>query len=773
MSHEIVKSNNNNNRESNLAVANNSEWSYNPPARSESPSVFDLRRILSRRWKSALAVATTIFAGTAIYTLLQTPKYESQILLKVNSEPASVSGTSGGDNKQAPNLQQAKEQNLTTEIQLLQSNPILSDVSKALKQQSINLSVGDLANNLAIAQAGSGIFGQPANSDVLIVSYKDVNADRAKNVLDVIGTTYVQYSTDRQRARATNAVKYVNDRLPKAQKELDETAKAVSDLRRRYGINDADVYAEQIVGQQQALNQKIQQLNAGINFNQRKFEVLRSQMTRTGQNPQSALASSILSEDKIYQDLIARYNDSQNKYNQERSRFQDTYPTVQEYKLQLESIDKDLKARAKQVLGKTVSQVNINQMLGAGATQQNLTNEMAKVETELAAQKNELDSTRRFQAEMTKKYQNLPQIQQVYGELQRQLKVRTDAVNNLTAQLQNLQVAASQEAAPWKVIQSAYLPTGTSEPNVPRNLALGLVAGSLLGFGTAMVQENLDKRVKQVNEARRITRLPLLGAIPKVKQPNAIADGHIDEQLLSAQNASFTESLRSLAMNLRYIDSDEEEESGKIIALTSAAAAEGKTTLTYNLGVVLAELGLRVLVVDANMRKANIHELAKIANEIGLSTALSSNKQWSEFVHAGRVENLDIIAAGPLPNNPVALLNSKKMKQFFKEWREAYDYILIDTPTVGITADVQSLANAVDSVVLVTGVERSSRNAVNHAMEVLQMSRCRLAGMVANFVTRNDEYYSYLFDSSEYGQNSLPAAKNGKEKNRPQIQGSV
>ncbi|MGL5806025.1 MAG: Wzz/FepE/Etk N-terminal domain-containing protein, partial [Xenococcaceae cyanobacterium] len=193
MSHEIVKSNNNNNRESNLAVANNSEWSYNAPARSESPSVFDLRRILSRRWKSALAVATTIFAGTAIYTLLQTPKYESQILLKVNSEPASVSGTSGGDNKQAPNLQQAKEQNLTTEIQLLQSNPILSDVSKALKQQSINLSVGDLANNLAISQAGSGIFGQPANSDVLIVSYKDVNAERAKNVLDVIGTTYVQY----------------------------------------------------------------------------------------------------------------------------------------------------------------------------------------------------------------------------------------------------------------------------------------------------------------------------------------------------------------------------------------------------------------------------------------------------------------------------------------------------------------------------------------------------------------------------------------------------
>jgi capsular exopolysaccharide synthesis family protein len=773
MSHEIVKSNNTN-KNSNLAVASNSEWSYNAQAKSESPSVFDLRRILSRRWKSALAVASTIFAGTAIFTLLQTPKYESQILIKVNSESASVSGTANGDNKGAPTPQQAKEQNLAAEIQLLQSNPILSDVSKTLMQQSIELPVGELANNLSISQAGSGIFTQAPNSDVLIVSYKDVSAQRAKEVLDAIGSTYVEYSTDRQKTRATNAVKFVNERLPKAQRELDETAKAVSDLRRRYGINDADAYAEQIVSQQQALNQKVQQLSAAINFNQRKYEVLRAQMTRTGQNPENSLASSILSEDKIYQDLIVRYNDAQNKYNQERSRFQDTYPTVQEYKLQLESIDRDLKARAKQVLGKTVSQVNINQMLGAGATQQNLTNEMAKVETELAAQKNELESTRRFQTDMTKKYQNLPQIQQVYAELQRQFKVRSETVNSLTAQLQNLQVAASEEAAPWKIIQSAYLPTGTTEPNVPRNLALGLMAGSLLGFGTAMIQENLDKRVKQVNEARRITRLPLLGAIPKVKQPSAIADGHIDEQLLSAQNASFTESLRSLAMNLRCIDSEEgEEEIGKIIALTSAAAAEGKTTLTYNLGVVLAELGLRVLVVDANMRKANIHELAKITNEIGLSTALSSNKQWSQFVHTGEVENLDLIAAGPLPNNPVALLNSKKMKQFFKEWREAYDYILIDTPTVGITADVQSLANAVDSVVLVTGVERSSRNAVNHAMEVLQMSRCHLAGMVANFVTRNDEYYSYLFDSSEYGQTYLPGSKGNKGQNKPQIQGSV
>jgi polysaccharide biosynthesis transport protein len=777
MSHEIVKSNhpNNNTPGGSLAVVNNnSDWSYNASGKNESAPTFDLRRVLSRRWKTALAIASTVFAGTALYTFLQTPKYESQMLLKVNGDNITTPVGNNSDNKQASTQSQPKDKNFNTEIQLLQSNPILSDVSQELKKKSINLSVQDLANNLSVSQAGGGLFAQNAASDVLIVAYKDANSERARDILNIIGGTYVKYSTDRQKSRATNGVQFVQQQLPKAQQELEKAAKAVRDLRQRYGINDADSYAEKIGNQQQAIAEKIQQLSASIKFNERKYQVLRTQMDRVGQKPDSSLASSILSEDKVYQDLVARYNDIQNKYNLERSRFQDNYPTVEEFRLQLEGINKQVRQRAQQVLGKNVSQVNLNQLVGAGATQQNLTNELAKLETELAGQKNELESNRRFQADMAKTVKNIPEIQQTYAELQRQLKVKSDTVNNLTAKFEDLQISAEQEATPWKIIQSAYLPTSTSEPNVPRNLALGLIAGSLLGLGTVAVQENLDKRVKQVNEARRITKLPLLGAIPKVEQPSAIADGYLDEHLLNSQNASFTESLRSLAMNLRYINYDEANDEGaKIIALTSAAAGEGKTTLTYNLGVVLAELGLRVLVVDANMRTASIHELAKITNEIGLSMALSTNKPWSEFVHTGQVENLEIMTAGPTPSNPVALLNSKKMRQYINEWREIYDYVLLDTPTVGITADVQSLASQVDSVVLINGVERSSRNAVNHAMEVLQMTRCHLAGLVANFVTRNDEYYAYLDSSSYNNQAYLPPAKTSGGKNQPQISGSV
>jgi capsular exopolysaccharide synthesis family protein len=774
MSHEIVKSNNNNNNNSNsssLAVVNNNDWSFNNQGKTESPPAFDLKRVLTRRWKTALAIASTIFAGTALFTLLQTPKYQSQMLIKVNGD-ASVTPTNGNsENKQSTASSQAKGQNLNTEIQLLQSNPVLSDVSAELKKQSINLSVQELADNLSIAQAGSGLFPQNSVSDVLLVSYKDVNPERAKNILSVIGSTYVRYSTDRQKSRSTNAVKFVTEQLPKAEKELEQAAQALREFRQRHSINDADTYANQIGNQQQAIGQKIQQLSSSIKFNEQKYKVLRTQLDRVGQKPENALASSILSEDKVYQDIIARYNDVQNKYNQERSRFQDTYPTVEEFRLQLEGIDKERKARAQQVLGKNASQIDVNKLLAAGATQQNLTNELAKVETELAAQKDELQLTRRFQTEVAKKAQTLPQIQQAYADLQQRFKVKSEAVNSLNNRFQDLQISAEQESAPWKIIQSAYLPTSASEPNVARNLSLGLIAGSLLGLGTAMVQENLDKRVKQVNEARRITNLPLLGAIPKVPQPSALADSDLDGHLINSQNASFTESLRSLAMNLRYINYDEvNDEGAKTIAFTSAAAGEGKTTLTYNLGIVLAELGLRVLVVDANMRKAGIHELAKKSNEIGLSMALSSDRAWSEFVHVGEVENLDVIPAGPTPNNPVALLNSKKMRQYLKEWREAYDYVLIDTPTVGITADVQSLANQVDSIILINGVEHSSRNAVNHAMEVLHMTRCHLAGLVANFVTRSDEYYAFL-DPAEYTPAFLPAAKSSKD--RPQISGSI
>jgi polysaccharide biosynthesis transport protein len=188
---------------------------------------------------------------------------------------------------------------------------------------------------------------------------------------------------------------------------------------------------------------------------------------------------------------------------------------------------------------------------------------------------------------------------------------------------QEMEIAAAAEVAPWQVVDPAFLPSIPVSPNIPRNLLLGLVAGGILGIGYALLLQKLDQRVKQVEEVRLLTQLPLLGTVPKVEQPLIRINSNTKDQLQTYQYSSFTEAMRYLGMNLRYLII----ETGriKVLTMTSATSSEGKTTVTYNLALVLAELGWRVLVVDADMRKPRVHKLAQITNQEGLSSAIASD----------------------------------------------------------------------------------------------------------------------------------------------------
>ena len=153
--------------------------------------------------------------------------------------------------------------------------------------------------------------------------------------------------------------------------------------------------------------------------------------------------------------------------------------------------------------------------------------------------------------------------------------------------------------------------------------------------------------------------------------------------------------------------------------------------------------------------------MANIDNDKGLSDAISSEQAWSELLASHSVENLDIMTAGKNVPNPVALLNSAKMTQLIQEWEEIYDYVIIDTPPIGIMADAQSLIHQVDSVLLVAGLDRATKKSFSHTLEILENNKCNLAGFIANFVEKDLDYYSYSYYSHYYNQ---PNSKgNGNE----------
>jgi capsular exopolysaccharide synthesis family protein len=278
-------------------------------------------------------------------------------------------------------------------------------------------------------------------------------------------------------------------------------------------------------------------------------------------------------------------------------------------------------------------------------------------------------------------------------------------------------------------------------------LITGAISGLVLGILFALLLNRLDQRIREVGEVREIIDIPLLASIPMTETASLSANNS-QGMLTTSSYYAFKEALGSLALNLRYLGTDNMM---KVIAFTSSVPSEGKSTLTYNLAMILSALGYRVLLVDADMRKPTVHKLAGLSNKVGLSTALATPSPWQDLIQAGDDhDRLHILTSGSLPPNPMLLLESNKMAALLQEWRQEYDYVLVDTPPViGIT-DAQCLTSKVDTFILVAAINRSTRSGISRALEVLSTARANVSGLLINMIGSSDSEYHYGYYDRYY-----------------------
>ena len=754
-------------------------------------SLAELKQIVYRRWKPALAVGITAFTGIFLFIALKTPEYRSETLILLEN-PQNQESATVAPNQTAAN-QYYSITDLSTEIFVLRSNSMVEKAVKTLKEQYPDLSVGEIVGNLSIYQAAVNKIP----TDVLVVSYTDTDPERAKAVLEALGATYINYSLEKQRLQASNAIAFIDSQLPNAQEDLDDAAKEIRSFRQVNKLVDPEISAMTAGETKQSIVTEIQQTQIAIDLNQKQQQELERQLKELGQDSETMLASSVLGEDGVYQNLASKLKDVETQYNLGTVDYHDDFHVMANLKEKRQELKRLLQERAEQVLGRSISpqilerivlnsqsytdaQPSANASANApadtsepsadtsanapiqpstdpsgtkissqGSTLGFLTTRKLELENEAASLQSQLASLRREKAEADNQFVNIPGLQQTFTELKRQLELKSKAYDYLLEKRQELEISEAEESAPWRILNAPFLPSKPIAPNIQRGLIQALLAGGFLGVATAFLLQNLDQSIKQVEEIKQITRLPLLGVIPKVAEPKINANIHTTRQSYSYYS-SFTEGLRSLAMNLRYLMADEGQI--KTLAITSSTSAEGKSTISYNLGVVIAELGLRVLIVDADLRKPRLHKLAQIKNEAGLSEAITTDNPWTDYLHKGSVDNLELIVAGATSPNPIALLNSDKMKQLIKEWEANYDYVIIDTPPIGVIADAKSLAQEVDSILFVAAVQRASRKSIKNALDVLTQSQCHVAGVVANMVDPEFDYYAYSYYDSYYNQ---------------------
>jgi len=706
-------------------------------------------RVLRKRWIVIVAVSVTVFAGNTYYTFTRTPQYRSSASLLVNT-------TIAVSDIQLPTLPTSNVVNLGTEIAILKSRPLI-EIAVAKMQQSASANSYKDIDALTIM---NGLDVKPEKDTmVLRLTYTDSDPKRAREVLSALTQTYVEYSLKDRRTKSSSAIKFIQDKLPQVKQQLDKSALAVTQFRKNYNIVDPDTYAASVYKMREALENQAQNLQIKIAQVQQQYEALSRQV---GKSPEAAIGSAILQQDAPYQSLVRQFQEVETNYFLERTRFREDHPTVIALKDRRDELYRLLETRAQSVVGVRGVTTNITNEPNS-VIQQNLASQLFDAQTNLAVSQAQLESIRNAQSEVATAFSKIPQIQQRYVEIQRQLALDTSTYNKLSEKLEELRISEAQEISSWKVLETPLIPIKPSSPDIERSLITGAISGITLGILFALLLNRLDQRIREVEEVREIIDIPLLASIP-MTEISSLIPASSQGILPSSSYYAFKEALGSLALNLRYLGTDDMM---KVIAFTSSVPSEGKSTLTYNLANVLSALGYRVLLVDADMRKPTIHKLARLSNKVGLSTALATASLWQDLIQAGDdLGNLHILTSGSLPPNRMLLLESSKMAALLQEWRQEYDYVLVDTPLViGIT-DAQCLTSKVDTFILVAAINRSTRSGISRALEVLSTARANISGLLINMIGSSDSEYHYSYYNHYY----LNASESEEEESDTEVE---
>jgi len=334
---------------------------------------------------------------------------------------------------------------------------------------------------------------------------------------------------------------------------------------------------------------------------------------------------------------------------------------------------------------------------------------------------------------------------------------RTNQLNNNLLQLrasyasllqsyEQIRLAEARSLSNLLIDDAARAPQTPIRPRVAQSTLFAAVVGLMLGVGGVFLLEYADDTVKNPERLERATGLSTLGAV--VKFPiNAPPEALITQ---TKPRSPIAEAYRRLRTNIQFVNIDNPL---RTLLVTSAEMGEGKSTTAANLAIVLAQTANRVILIDADWRRPNLHKLFGLTNNVGLTQMLLDLDPKAEHLRETAVRNLFFLPTGPLPPNPVELLGSARMRAMLRKLAEEADYVVIDTPPVLAVADALVLSRAVDGVLLVTN-EKTRLPATAAAARQLRNVDASLAGAVINGVRHGERLYGYY--NYEYKSDNKP-----------------
>lgn len=682
------------------------EIALNRPDKREGFDPSDIWRVIAKWWWLILAIVVSCVLAAIVLSLLITPEYRARTTVEVNAEGTQVVKMGELEPMRVPD-----REFLTTQAALLRSRSLAERVARSLNLANNPAVVNQEAPRASREQAAAGmlmssvIIEPERDTRLLKITAQSTDPALAAQIANAYAQSFIQSNLERRYEATSYARNFLEQRIATVKAKLEESERQLVAYAQKQGIitlnvdsgngstgrSEQSIDAASLVSLNEALSRaKSERIAAEQRFRQAQGN---SSTTDVIMNP-------------TVQALSTQRAQLQGEYQEKLNLYKPDFPMMVQMRARIDQLGREIQNQSRSVSGALQSEY-------AGAVAR---------ENALQAKVNSLKAG----------LLNLRERSIQYTILQREVDTNRSLYDSLLQRFKEVGVAGGVGANLVSIVDRAQIPGAPFKPNLPLNMALALVAGLLLGFGTAFAIEWIDDTVKTPDDLTGKLGLAALGVIPMLPKGAAVRNQ------LEDPRSQVSEAYQSVRTALQF---STDHGIPRTLLITSTRASEGKSSTALALAQTLASLGASVLLIDGDLRKPTFRGPSGTSD--GLSSLLAGADNLKDCIHPTEMEHLFLLPSGQIPPNPAELLSSDRLKRILDEVTGMFDYAIVDAPPVLGLADAPLLASMCEGTLVVIESGSVRRAAVLNSLKRLHMADARIMGGILTKFNATKSGYGY------------------------------
>ena len=718
----------------------------------------DYLDVLRRRWRLIAVIALLCVVGGLIHYFVTPKMYQATTMIQIDRRSMSLGGS-----LETPWLENWWNMEFyPTQYKLLESRGLAERVVRRLQlydDPAFNpgwarwSQSGEATPDLDQARLGRlGERLQAAlqispikNTQLVAVSYRSASPDLAARVANGVADAFIDWGIETRTETVGAASDFIGEQIEGLKREIQDKEARLQAYSRRTDIVAIDPESNPTLQKLAALNQDyMNAISVRIEKEARYNEVL--------QSPEESVADPL--SGGLVSTLRRELLQAEQEYATKLNVYKPDMPQMTELKSKIDE--------TRQHLASVVDEMAEQARKSARAEYQTALRREESLERELEKAKNETIEMGSAAVE--------------YNNLRMEIATRRQLLDELLQRQSETAVSSRLQATKQsnvRVVDRALVPGGPYRPSLKKDLAMSLALGLFLGVGCVFLLEYLDRTLKSAEEAERLLGLPVLAVIPDVgegaggygygyaygkPERKRTRGAKTDEESIREiellpfvkPRHAVSEAYRSLRTALLLSTTDELG----LITVTSGRSGEGKTSTVANLAVVMAQLGRKVLLIDADLRKPRQHRLFGVSNRSGLVNCLTGTGELDDTIRETKVAGLSVLPAGTTPPNPSELLASQRMKSLLAEVGRRFDLVLLDTPPLLAVTDASILGSTSDGTVICLQAGRILKDEAVECCDRLRLAGVRILGTVLNRyrIGKRGDAKRYAYYYQAYGE---------------------